>query len=70
MDVEQPSLGRIGIDSFTIAMDWHWEGGWTLRTSSRLSGSEAWTQHVYEALSDDEVLEVVLEVTAEALGLV
>lgn len=70
MDVEQPSLGRIGVDAFTVALDWHWEGGWTLRTGSRLSGSSSWTQHSYEALSDDEALQAVLEVVAEALGLV
>lgn len=69
MDIEQPSLGRIGVDAFTVSLDWHWEGGWTLRTSSRLSGSEAWTQHAYEALSDDEALEMVQMVTAEVLGL-
>lgn len=70
MNIEQPSLGRIGIDSFIIALDWHWEGGWTLATGSRLSGAQSWTRHRYEALSDDEVLELVQMVTAEALGLV
>lgn len=69
MDWEQPALGRIGIDTFSISLDWHWEGGWTLRTSSRLSGSQEFTQHAYEALSDDEALELVQTVVAEALGL-
>lgn len=69
MNIEQPSLGRIGIDSLTVALDWHWEGGWTLTTASRLSGSQSWTRHRYEALSDDEALELVQTVTAEALGL-
>lgn len=70
MDIEQPSLGRVGVDSFTIGLDWHWEGGWTLATSSRLSGSQRWTRHRYEALSDDEALELVLTVVAELLDLV
>lgn len=70
MEIEQPSLGRIGVDAFTIALDWHWEGGWTLRASSRLSGSQTWRQRTYEALSDDEVLDVVHELSAEVLGLV
>lgn len=69
MEIEQPSLGRIGIDSLTISLDWHWEGGWTLVTSSRLSGSQRWTQHRYEALSDEEALNVVGDVVAESLGL-
>lgn len=70
MQIEQPSLGRVGVDSFTLALDWHWEGGWTLRTSSRLSGSQVWTQHAYEALSDDEAYELAQTVVAELLGLV
>lgn len=70
MRIEQPSLGRVGIDSFTMSLDWHWEGGWTLATASRLSGSQQWTRHRYEALSDDEALELVQTVAAEALGLV
>jgi hypothetical protein len=69
MNVEQPSLGRIGVDSFTLACDWHWEGGWTVRASSRLSGSLEWRQATYEALSDDEALEMVQVLTAEVLGL-
>jgi hypothetical protein len=69
MKIEQPSLGRVGVDSFTLALDWHWEGGWTLRTSTRLSGSQDWTQHTYEALSDDEAMEMVQMVAAEQLGL-
>lgn len=69
MDIEQPSLGSIGADSFTLALDWHWEGGWSLRTSTRLSGSQTWTQNSYEALSHDEALELVLMVAAEQLGL-
>lgn len=70
MDIEQPRLGRVGVDSFTVGLDWHWEGGWTLVTSSRLSGSQKWTQHRYEALSDDEALDLVQTVVAELLGLV
>lgn len=70
MRIEQPELGRVGVDSFSVGLDWHWEGGWTLTTSSRLSGSSVWTQHRYEALSDDEALELVQTVTAEVLGLV
>ncbi len=70
MDIEQPSLGRVGIDSLSLGLDWHWEGGWTLATSSRLSGSQKWARHRYEALSDDEALELVVTVVAEALGLV
>ena len=69
MDVEQPSLGRVGVDSFSLTLDWHWEGGWTLVSSSRLSGSQTWTQHRYEALSDDEALDTVQEIAAEMLGL-
>lgn len=69
MIIEQPSLGRVGIDSFSLGLDWHWEGGWTLSTASRLSGSQTWTRHRYEALSDDEALELVVTVVAEALGL-
>jgi hypothetical protein len=69
MKIEQPSLGRVGFDSFSFTLDWHWEGGWTLVTSSRLSGSEDWTQHRYEALSDDEAMQVLQEVSAEMLGL-
>lgn len=70
MNIEQPPLGRIGIDSLVVALDWHWEGGWTLMAASRLSGSQSWAKHRYEALSDDEALELVQTVTAEALGLV
>lgn len=70
MDVEQPSLGRIGVDSVTVGMDWHWEGGWSLRFASRLSGSQSWREWRYEALSDDEVLPVLQEAVAEVLGLV
>ena len=70
MKIEQPSLGRVGVDSFTLALDWHWEGGWTLTTCSRLSGSQEWTQHRYEALSGDEALQSLQEVAAELLGLV
>lgn len=69
MEDKQPSLGTVGVDSFTLALDWHWEGGWTLRTSTRLSGSSTWTQHAYEALSHDEALELVQMVAAEQLGL-
>lgn len=69
MQIEQPSLGRIGVDSFSMTCDWHWEGGWTLRTSTRLSGSQDWVCNTYEALSDDELLELVQVVSAEALGL-
>lgn len=70
MDIEQPTLGRIGVDSFTISLDYSWEHGWTLRSSSRLSGSQTFTQHAYQACADDEVLELVVELVAEALGLV
>lgn len=70
MNIEQPSLGRIGVDSLAVGLDWHWEGGWTLTTASRLSGSQDWTRHRYEALSDDEALELVQMVVAELLGLV
>lgn len=70
MIIEQPSLGRIGVDSLAIGLDWHWEGGWTLTTASRLSGSQDWARHRYEALSDDEALELVQMVVAELLGLV
>ena len=69
MKIEQPALGRVGVDSFSVTLDWHWEGGWTLASSSRLSGSQDWTQHRYEALSDDEALELIQTVAAEALGL-
>lgn len=69
MNIDQPSLGRIGVDSFSLTLDHHWEGGWTLVTSSRLSGSQTWRQHRYEALSDDEALEMVQMVSAELLGL-
>lgn len=69
VDIEQPSLGTVGVDSFTLALDWHWEGGWTLRSSTRLSGASAWTQHCYEALSHDEALELVQTIAAEQLGL-
>ena len=70
MNIEQPSLGRIGVDSLAVGLDWHWEGGWTLTTASRLSGSQDWTRHRYEALSDDEALELVQTIVAELLGLV
>lgn len=70
MDVEQPQLGNVGVDAFTVSLGWHWEGGWTLRTSSRLSGSREFTHHSYEALSAEEALDVLREVSAEALGLV
>lgn len=70
MDWERPSLGRTGVDSLSLGLDWHWEGGWTVRTGSRLSGSQVWARHSYEALSDDEALELVQTVVAEALGLV
>lgn len=69
MAIEQPALGCVGVDSFTLALDWHWEGGYTLRSSSRLSGSAVWTQHVYESLSADEALEMIQMVGAELLGL-
>lgn len=69
VDIDQPALGRIGVDSFSLTLDHHWEGGWTLVTSSRLSGSQTWRQHRYEALSDDEALEMVQMVSAELLGL-
>ena len=70
MKIEQPSLGRVGVDAFALSLDWHWEGGWTLATSSRLSGSEDWARHRYEALSDDEAYQAACEVLAELLGLV
>lgn len=69
MDIEQPSLGTVGVDSVTLSLDWHWEGGWTLRTSSRLSGSTVFRQHTYEALSADEALELIQTIGAEQLGL-
>ena len=70
MNLEQPSLGRIGVDSFSFTCDWHWEGGWTVVTSSRLSGSAVFRQERYEALGDEELLQVLLEVAATHLGLV
>lgn len=70
MRIEQPSLGRVGVDSFSITLDWHWEGGWTLGSGSRLSGAQEWTRHRYEALSDDEAYELVQTIVAELLGLV
>lgn len=70
MDIEQPSLGTVGVDSFTLALDWHWEGGWTVRSSTRLSGSQAWRQTTYEALDHDEALDMIHMLAAEALGLV
>lgn len=70
MNVEQPSLGRVGVESFTLSCDWHWEGGWTLTATHRLSGSQTWTQHRYEALSDDELYQALGEVAAGHLGLV
>lgn len=70
MDVQQPALGRIGVDSFSFTCGHHWEGGWTVVTSSRLSGARSFTQHRYEALSDDEALQLLGEVAAELLGLV
>jgi hypothetical protein len=69
MKIEQPSLGRTGVDSLSLSLDWHWEGGWTVRSGSRLSGSQEWRRHVYEALSDDEALQVVCELVAECLDL-
>lgn len=69
MDIEQPSLGNVGVDSLTIGLDWHWEGGWTLRSCSRLSGSTQWRDHGYEALSADEALQMIQMLAAEALGL-
>lgn len=69
MDIDQPALGRIGIDSFSLTLDHHWEGGWTLASSSRLSGSQVWRQHRYEALSDDEAYELIGTIAAEHLGL-
>lgn len=70
MQVEQPELGNVGVDTFGLTLDWHWEGGWSLRTNSRLSGSQTFTSHRYEALSPDEALELAQTVVAEALGLV
>lgn len=70
MEIEQPQLGCIGVDSFTVALDYHWEGGWTLRSSSRLSGSQKWRRTTYEALSHDEALEMAHMLAAEALGLI
>lgn len=70
MEIEQPQLGSIGVDALTLALDWHWEGGWTLRSSSRLSGSQNWHQTTYEALDHDEALDLAHMLVAEALGLV
>lgn len=70
MEWDQPSLGRTGVDSLSLGLDWHWEGGWTLTTGSRLSGSQVWRRHRYEALSDDEAAQMVWTIVAEAMGLV
>lgn len=69
MDVEQPALGTVGVDSFSLTCDWHWEGGWTLVVSVRRSGSQAWTQTRYEALSEDELHQVVEDVVVDLLRL-
>lgn len=70
--MEQPELGvsSVGVDGLTIGLSWTWELGWTLRASSRLSGSDQWRTTTYPALSPDEVLEVVQCVVAEGVGLV
>lgn len=67
MDIEQPALGRIGVDAAQIALHWTWERGWTVATASRLSGASEWTRRSYGGLSDDEVPQLLQDVLSDWL---
>ena len=70
--MEQPELGatNVGVDAAQIMLTWSWEGGWSLRCATRLSGSPHWQTHSYDHLSPDEAMQLVEDSTSELLGLV
>lgn len=61
MDIEQPALGNIGVDTFTITAAWSWERGWRVVSSRRLSGAQTHLQRSWDGLSALEAFAVVEE---------
>lgn len=70
MDVEQPALGNVGVDSVAMLLSWSWDDGWTVQFSSRLSGSSTFAQRSYKRQEATEALQVIQDEVACLLGLV
>lgn len=69
MDIEQPALGGVGIDSFTITATWEWETGWRVRFASRPSGSGAFRETAYSGRDEAELHAILSDHLADVLGL-
>lgn len=70
MDIEQPSLGNVGVDSVTLMLTWTWDQGWRCRYASRPSGSSVFREHAYEGLDEAELHAVLSDHLADSLGLI
>jgi hypothetical protein len=68
MDVEQPSLGSVGVDAAHIALSWAWDSDWTLKATWRRSGSLHWQESSYPHLSSEEVAQVAYDVLEGLTG--
>lgn len=68
MEIEQPQLGSVGVDTFTITCAWAWESGWSVTTSYRLSGSEAHQQRRVSGLSASEAFAYVEDLASDYFG--
>lgn len=70
MDIEQPELPGVGVDAASLTLNYSWERGWSLVTSSRLSGSERWRRATYGDLDAAELHSLASDTLAEILGLI
>ncbi len=70
MEIEQPELGMIGVDTFTVMAAWSWETGWRIRFARRLSGSQSWAEFSWDGRDEAELMALLTDHLAEALGLI
>lgn len=70
MNVEQPELGNVGVDTITVMLAYSWHAGWRCRLASRSSGAAGFREETYDGRDEAELHALISDYLAELMGLI